>query len=34
MKNIDPNNPKYREILRKNTLIPGQNVKLLPVPGT
>ena len=30
MKNIDPNNSKYTEILRKNTLISGHHVKLLP----
>ena len=34
MKNIDPNNIKYIEILTKNTLITGQHVKLLPVPTT
>ena len=34
MKNIDHNNHKYTEIIRKNTLISGENVKLLPLPRT
>ena len=34
MKNIDSNDTKYTEILRQNTKISGQQVKLLPVPTT
>ena len=30
MKDINPNNYKYTEILTKNTLISGYHVKLLP----
>ena len=34
MKNMDPNNLKYTEILTKNTIISGQQVKQPPVPTT
>ena len=34
IKNIDPNNIKYTELLRENIRILGQNVKLLPVQRT
>jgi len=34
MKNIDSNNDKYTEILKENTKISRQHVKLFPVPTT